>query len=60
MRVSFEDDGDEAVTISVDGIDVYRVDHDEHGWDGMSGALGAVTAVVEALGQQVDNRQGIV
>ena len=58
-RVRFHDDGDEVVWIDVDGEQVFEVNHDEHGWDGMTAVLDAVNRVCTKLGIKVDDEQSV-
>jgi len=54
------DDGDEVVNFVVNDEIVASVNHDEHGWDGMLGAVETVKNVVKALGHDVEDFQKIV
>lgn len=57
--IEITDDGDEDVYFIVDGMTVYTTSHGPHGWDGMTGAIEAVTAVANALNVEVNDKQGI-
>jgi hypothetical protein len=59
-RIRIHDDGDEVVWIDVDGEQLIEVNHDEHGWDGMTAVIKAVEAIADKLGIRVDNQQDIV
>jgi hypothetical protein len=58
--IRIHDDGDEVVWIDVNDEQVFEVNHDEHGWDGMKAAIGAVEAVAKALKVDVDHEQDVV
>lgn len=53
--IKFVSDGDESVSIMYMGKELFTMDHDYHGWSGMSEIEDAVEAVANALGVPVEH-----
>jgi len=46
-------DGDEVWEIWLDGSKMISVNHDQHGWEGIEGALELTNSIAEKLGIEV-------
>lgn len=59
-RFTITDDGDEAVSIKLDGEELITPNHDTDGWAGMSRIIELVEKIAAALDIRVQNDQDIV
>lgn len=61
-KIVITDDGDEHCIVTVDGklLSSQPINHEDLGWSGMEEILRFVHELADALGVEVDNRQGIV
>lgn len=55
-----DDDGDEVVTISIDGKIIGEFSHAEHGWAGMEAGIEIVESIAKAFNIPIFNNQDIV